>query len=200
MKRTQSKSNQWADHYTRQAQKDRFPARSVYKLQELQQKFRLLRRGDRVLDLGCAPGSWTKYAAGLVGPAGRVVGVDLTPVTIELPPQAVTFVGDAFALPQEVLSEAGSGFNAVISDMAPSTSGIKNVDAARSEALCESALETARQYLAGGGVFVCKIFQGADTNSVVQAVRSLFDKQKTFKPQSTRKASKEIFIIGLGKK
>lgn len=200
MKRTQSKNNRWADHYTRQAQKDHFPARSVYKLQELQQKFRLLKSGDRVLDLGCAPGSWTKYAAGIVGPGGRVVGVDLTPVTIDLPAHAVTIVGDAFALPPEVAAEAGPGFDAVISDMAPSTTGIKNVDATRSEALCESALETARQHLAAGGVFVCKIFQGADFGSVIQIVRSLFEKQKTFKPQSSRKASKEIFIIGLGKK
>ena len=200
MKRSQSKRNPWADHYTRQAKKDRYPARSVYKLQELQKKFRLLNRGDRVLDLGCAPGSWTQYAATVVGTAGRVVGVDLKPVTIDLPPQAVTFEGDAFDLPPSVQAEADKGFNAVISDMAPSTTGIKNVDAARSEALCESALETARRYLSPGGAFVCKIFQGADFNSVIQAVRALFDKQKTFKPQSTRKASKEIFIIGLGKK
>ncbi|MFH1980427.1 MAG: RlmE family RNA methyltransferase [Pseudomonadota bacterium] len=200
MKRTQSKSNQWADHYTRQAKKDHFPARSVYKLQELQQKFKLLKKGDRVLDLGCAPGSWTKYAAGIVGSGGRVVGVDLTAVAIDLPPQAVTMVGDAFDLPPAVLDTAGGVFTVVLSDMAPSTTGIKNVDATRSEALCESALETARQHLAPGGVFVCKIFQGADFNSVIQAVRQLFDKQKTFKPQSTRKASKEIFIIGLGKK
>ena len=200
MKRTQSKLNRWADHYTRQAKKDNFPARSVYKLQELQQKFKLLKKGDRVLDLGCAPGSWTKYAAGIVGPGGRVVGVDLTAVTIDLPPHAVTMVGDAFDLPPAVLAAAGADFTAVISDMAPSTTGIKNVDATRSEALCESALETARRHLAPGGVFVCKIFQGADFNSVIQAVRLLFDTQKSFKPQSTRKASKEIFIVGLGKK
>ncbi len=200
MKRSQSQRNPWADHYTRQAKKDRYPARSVYKLQELQKKFRLLNKGDRVLDLGCAPGSWTRYAASVVGPAGCVVGVDLTPVTIDLPPQAVTFEGDAFDLPASVLAKADKGFNAVISDMAPSTTGIKNVDATRSEALCESALETARRHLLPGGAFVCKIFQGADFNSVIQAVRVLFDKQKTFKPQSTRKASKETFIIGLGKK
>jgi 23S rRNA (uridine2552-2'-O)-methyltransferase len=200
MKRSRSKGNPWADHYTRKAKKERFPARSVYKLKELQQKFRLLKKGDRVLDLGCAPGSWTQYAAGVVGPGGRIVGVDLQPVTIDLPDHAVTVVGDAFDLPESVLEIAADGFDAVISDMAPSTTGIKNVDAARSEALCESALATANQYLATGGVFVCKIFQGADFNAVIQAVRACFNKQKTFKPQSTRKASKEIFIVGLGKK
>jgi len=200
MKRSSKKSGNWSDHYTRQAKKDKFPARSVYKLQELQKKFRLLNRGYRVLDLGCAPGSWLKYAANVVGPTGRVIGVDLNPVSIDLPDHAVALVGDVFDMDADLKAAIGSGFHAVISDMAPSTTGIKHVDTARSEALCESALAIADALLLPGGIFVCKIFQGADFNSVLKAVRPLFEKQKTFKPQSSRKASKEIFIVGLGKK
>lgn len=200
MTRSKKKRSNWSDHYTRQAKKDKFPARSVYKLQELQKKFRLLRKGSRVLDLGCAPGSWLKYAANVVGPTGSVIGVDLNPVTIDLPAHAAAFVGDAFDMDEELRAAIGTGFHAVISDMAPDTTGIKHVDTARSEALCESALAIAGELLLPGGVFVCKIFQGADFNSVIRAVRPMFDKQKTFKPQSSRKASKEIFIIGMGKK
>ena len=200
MKRSSKNRGNWADHYTRQAKKDKFPARSVYKLQELQKKFRLLNRGYRVLDLGCAPGSWLKYAANVVGPTGRVIGVDLNPVTIDLPDHAVALVGDVFDMDADLKAAIGTGFHAVISDMAPSTTGIKHVDTARSETLCESALAIADALLLPGGILVCKIFQGADFNSVLKTVRPLFEKQKTFKPQSSRKASKEIFIVGLAKK
>src|SRR5687768_5337254 len=108
------------DHYARRAKKEGRPARSVYKLEEIDGRWRLLRRGDRVLDLGCAPGSWMQYAAERVGPGGRVVGYDLAPVTIRLPPQAEAHVADVFALDPAGL---GGPFDVVVSDMAPSTMG-----------------------------------------------------------------------------
>ena len=197
MKRSKS-GNKWQDHYTRQAKKDKYPARSVYKLKEIQQKNRVIHKGDAVLDLGCAPGSWLKYAAEVVGPGGRVVGIDLKPVTIALPEQVEVLTGDIFDLLDDLKN--GPGYQVVLSDMAPATTGNKHVDAARSMGLCEAALYVAREVLKPGGRFVCKIFQGPDFKAFSEEVRKRFQKQKIFKPQSSRKASREIFIIGLGKK
>ena len=199
MKRSKS-GNKWQDHYTRQAKKDKYPARSVYKLKEIQKKNRVINKGDRVLDLGCAPGSWLKYAAELSGPTGRVVGIDLKPVTIALPEQVEIFTGDLFEMLDDLKKGAGSGYQVVLSDMAPATTGNKHVDAARSMGLCEAALYVAREVLRPGGRFVCKIFQGPDFQAFNEEVRKSFQKQKIFKPQSSRKASREIFIIGLGRK
>ena len=195
MKLKTGKPNTWQDHYSRQAKKDRYPARSVYKLEEIQQKHRLIRKGDKILDLGCSPGSWLLYAAKLTGDRGRLIGVDLKPVKIQAAPNIEIINGDVFALDAGVL---GSDFNVVMSDMAPATTGHKAVDAARSAGLCEAALAIAQRVLLPGGSFVCKIFQGPDFNQFVNSVRTGFDKQKIFKPKSSRKASKEIFIIGLG--
>lgn len=197
MKRSKS-GNKWQDHYTRQARKDKYPARSVYKLKEIQQKNRVVHKGDAVLDLGCAPGSWLKYAAELAGPTGRVVGIDLKPVTLVLPEKVEVLTGDIFEMLDDL--KAGPGYQVVLSDMAPATTGNKHVDAARSMGLCEAALYVAREVLKPGGRFVCKIFQGPDFKVFTEEVRKSFQKQKIFKPQSSRKASREIFIIGLGKK
>jgi 23S rRNA (uridine2552-2'-O)-methyltransferase len=197
MKRKSGKRNTWQDHYSRQARKDRYPARSVYKLEEIQKKHSLIKKGDKVLDLGCSPGSWLLYAAKLTGDRGRVIGIDLKPVKIQAAPNIEIITGDVFELDADVL---GSDFNVVISDMAPATTGHKAVDAARSAGLCEAALAIAQRVLLPGGAFACKIFQGPDFNQFVNSVRADFDKQKIFKPKSSRKASKEIFVIGLGYK
>ena len=197
MKRKTGKPNPWQDHYSRRAKKDRYPARSVYKLEEIQQKHRLIQKGYKILDLGCSPGSWLLYAAKLTGDRGRVIGIDLKPVKIQAAPNIEIINGDVFALDAVVL---GTDFNVVMSDMAPATTGHKGVDAARSAGLCEAALAIAQRVLLPGGSFVCKIFQGPDFNQFVNSVRAGFDKQKIFKPRSSRKASKEIFIIGLGLK
>lgn len=195
-----TRAHQWEDHYTRRARQEQFPARSVYKLQEIQAKFHILRPGQRVLDLGCAPGSWLKYAAGLVGPAGRVTGVDRQAVLIRLPAQVHTVEADIQDPdpPKQALWEGP--FDVVLSDMAPSTTGQRDVDAARSLALCEAALRTAARHLAADGHFVCKIFQGPGFDSFTGEVRSIFRQVKIYKPRSTRKASREIYIIGLGRK
>jgi 23S rRNA (uridine2552-2'-O)-methyltransferase len=197
MKRKSGKRNTWQDHYTRQAKKAKYPARSVYKLEEIQQKHHLIKKGDKILDLGCSPGSWLLYAAKITGEKGRVVGVDLKPVNIQSPSNVEIITGDVFELDTGIL---GNDFNIVMSDMAPATTGHKAVDAARSAGLCEAALAIAQSVLLPGGSFVCKIFQGPDFNQFVNSVRSSFEKQKLFKPKSSRKASKEIFAIGLGLK
>jgi len=190
------KKNIWQDHYTRQAKKEQYPARSVFKLQEIQEKLNILKPGQRVLDLGCSPGSWLLYAAKVVGEKGRVFGIDLKPVTEKLPSNAEAHVGDIFDEAAAYWARIGTGFHMVMSDMAPNTTGDTTVDAARSFRLCEAAMEVAARHLVPGGTFVCKIFQGEDFETMVAAVKHRFGKHKIFKPQSCRKASKEIYIIG----
>lgn len=200
-KKTKSRSrNKWADHYTRKARKDNYPARSVYKLKEIQKRYRLIHPGNRVLDLGCAPGSWLKYAAEITGPRGYVLGLDLKPVELALPGHAQAMVADIFDLNEEATALLGRGFHCVLSDMAPATTGHKDVDAARSFNLCESALGIAMDHLVDGGRFVCKIFQGPDTQAFIDTVKQRFTRCHIYKPQSSRKASREIFIIGKGKR
>ena len=201
MKRPGARANAWEDHFTRRARQEHFPARSVYKLKEIQARFRVLRPGGRVLDLGCAPGSWLKYAAEVVGSGGRVVGVDLQPVSIALPPRVRIIGGDVLRFGELIPGlEPETRFDAVLSDMAPATTGQRDVDHARSLELCEAALHWADRLLAPGGAFVCKIFQGEDFGEFTRSVRSLFATLQLFKPQSSRKASREIFVIGLGKR
>jgi len=199
MKRSASKRNKWEDHYSRQAKKERFPARSVYKLQEIQKKFNLIKKGYKVLDLGCSPGSWLVYAANLTANKGQVIGVDLKPVSVKIPSHVRTYVGDILSMDDALRDLIGKNFDVVLSDMAPSTTGIKSVDTARSFELCRAALSIARNLLKPGGSFVCKIFQGADFREFLDAVKTSFNKHQIFKPKSSRKASKEIYIIGLGK-
>ena len=199
-KRSGTLRKQWQDHYSRRAQKENYPARSVYKLQEMQQKYAILRKGDRVLDLGCAPGSWLLFAAKQTGPGGNVIGVDLQKIDIQLPANARAIRGDIGEFDPGWLGEIGREFDAVISDMAPATTGNKGVDAARSLELCRTALDIALQVLRPGGNFVCKIFQGADVKDFEREVRHSFDNIKNFKPRSSRKASREIFIIGFSRK
>ena len=199
MPRSHPKRNQWADHFTRQARKDRYPARSIYKLKEIQKKYRLIRPGNKVLDLGCAPGAWMLYAAELTGPQGCVMGIDRKETTIVLPPNVSVIKADIFIFGDELQCALGNNFDVILSDMAPDTTGNKSVDAARSHALCEAALAIAAERLRPGGHFVCKIFQGPGFDAFINMMKDGFKRHKLFKPQSSRKASKEIFIIGMEK-
>ncbi len=192
--------DRWSDHYTRRARKEHYPARSVYKLKELQAKYRLIRKGGRVLDLGCAPGAWLLYAAARVGERGYVAGIDRKPLHIAVPAHAKVFNGDIFAFEDRLKKDVGRGFHVVLSDLAPDTTGSRHVDAFRSQALCEAALAIAQQVLLPGGAFVCKIFQGTDFQDFRRQVAGGYQSCRLFKPRSSRKASREIYIVGLGKK
>ena len=200
------KRNLWQDHYTRKAKKDKFPARSVYKLQEIQRKYRIIRPGDKVLDLGCSPGSWLLYASDIVGKKGWVSGIDLKPVSIAVPAHVKIYTGDITDFigddspDRASAGTIGEDYRVILSDMAPTTTGNKNVDSARSYNLCRAALSIAERCLVRGGSFVCKIFQGEDFHGFTEEVRRSFETQKVFKPRSSRKASKEIYIIGMGKR
>lgn len=193
--------NTWDDdHFTRKAKNEDYPARSVYKLKEIQSKFTLIKKNDRVLDLGCFPGSWLIHAAELTGQGGRVYGIDLNLVTVKLPSHAKAFEGDILEPAASTSEIFEVKYQVVLSDMAPATTGMKDVDAARSFELSSMALNVAERVLEKGGSFVCKIFQGEDMTTFIENVRVVFEKHKLFKPDSCRKQSKEIYIIGLEKK
>ncbi len=184
------------DHYHRKAKEEGFLARSAYKLQEIQKKFRLLRNGSKVLDLGCAPGAWVQVALPLVGGNGLVVGVDYEKVLLTNP--CFRFLHtDAFRLKREDLPEAP--FDVVLSDMAPKTSGVKVRDQALSAELCLHALIVARMHLKIGGALVVKLFEGEDAERVRKEISLEFEQLKLFRPESTRQASAEIYLIATGK-
>ncbi len=192
--------NQWADHLTQRAKNENYPARSVYKLEEIQNKFQVLKKKDMVLDLGCAPGSWLLYAAKQVGNQGKVFGIDLKQIQILLPENVFAIEDNILNMDNESFFDGKKGFNAILSDMAPATTGRKDVDALRSFELCNMALKVADDFLLQNGNFVCKIFQGNDFNDFQKNVKSKFKDSKIFKPDSCRKQSKEIYIIAKGKK
>ncbi|MBV2169798.1 MAG: RlmE family RNA methyltransferase [Bdellovibrio sp.] len=190
------------DHYFRKAKQENFAARSVFKLEEIDKKYKLFKPGQTVLDLGASPGSWSQYASQKVGEKGRVLGVDLSPVTVKMQ-NAVFIQADLRDLNlEEIFKEHGfePPFDLVLSDMAPKTTGIRMTDQARSMELCELALDVARRFLKKDGHFVCKLFHSDDFTKLRDEIKKSFHKFEAVKPDSTRKISKEIFLVGLSKK
>ncbi|MDR0338656.1 MAG: RlmE family RNA methyltransferase [Desulfovibrio sp.] len=190
----------YRDHYFLKAKQEKYPARSVYKLKEIDKKFRLFKKGMRVLDLGAAPGSWSLGAAEKVMPGGFVLGADIKDTDTPFPDGVVFMREDVFARSagfESVLEEKGP-FDVVLSDMAPSTTGHKGTDQARSTVLAEEAFALARRYLTRGGHFVVKIFMGPDSKALSEAMRACFAVVRAFKPQSSRSESKETFYVALG--
>jgi 23S rRNA (uridine2552-2'-O)-methyltransferase len=185
------------DPFFRKARAEGFVARSVYKLDEIDQRVRLLHLGDRVLDLGCCPGSWLQYAVRVVGAHGTVVGIDRHPL-----PRAVAgtrvIVGDIFTATDAELLGTLRAFDVVLSDMAPDTIGVRSADQARSAALFVEALTRAERLLAPGGAFVGKLFQGPDFDPIRKRLATRFSEVKIVKPQSSRAVSFEIFLVGRG--
>ena len=169
---------EYRDHYFLKAKEEHYPARSVYKLKEIDSKFKIFRRGMRVLHLGAAPGSWSLGA----------------------PPQVTFMQEDVFNRSEDFearLREMGP-FDVVMSDMAPSTTGAVFTDQCRSLELCQEAFAVARKWLKPGGSFIVKIFMGPDVQELLQPMRKNFSTVKTFKPKSSRAESKEIFEVGMG--
>lgn len=190
----------YRDQYFLQAKKDNYPARSIYKLREIDAQLKLFKQGMRVLDLGAAPGSWSLGAAECVGVHGKVLGIDIQDTNTSFPPNVKFLQGDVFNLSPEILEAVTNlaPFDVIMSDMAPKTIGNKFTDQMRSLDLCREAVGMAQHHLALGGSFVVKIFMGPDYEIFVKELRALFDKVKTVKPKSSRSESKEIFLVGLG--
>lgn len=192
------KSNRWDDHYTARAKKEKWLARSVYKLQEIDQKFKVIHKGDRVLDLGCFPGSWCQYAISKVGKMGAVTGIDLKLTKAVSAPNFECIQADIEILePSELGARVGTA-TLVLSDMAPPTTGIRDRDAARSLTLSEKAFEIARALLENEGRFVCKIFEGGDVGAFKTQLSPYFEKIRLFRPKATRKKSREVYVVGTG--
>ncbi len=185
------------DRFHQKAKREGFLARAVYKLEEIDAKVDLFNTGDRVLDLGCAPGSWLQYARQQVGETGKLVGLDRTLITTPAG-GARLLAGDVMKVEISELLGDLPAFDVVLSDMAPDTSGIRSMDQARSEALFERALEIATAVLSPGGNFVGKLFQGSEFKKLTETVRLSFNKMKTIKPDSSRQISIEQYVVGTG--
>lgn len=186
------------DRFHQKAKQQGFLARAIYKLEEIDDKFDLFAPGQRVLDLGCAPGSWLQYARGKVGPSGQLVGLDRGFRGDVAGARIV--IGDVMTIDVAELKGDLPGFDIVLSDMAPDTSGIRSLDQARSETLFTRAFEIATDVLVPGGNFVGKLFMGPEFKALVEAVRNQFVVAKTMKPVSSRQISIEQYVIGKGRK
>jgi 23S rRNA (uridine2552-2'-O)-methyltransferase len=188
------------DHYFLKAKQENYPARSVYKLKEIHARFKIFKQGMRVLDLGAAPGSWSLAAAEYIGESGLVLGLDLKGAGTSFPPQVTFMQADVFALTPEFMQILGQRgpFHVVMSDMAPSTTGSRSTDQARSAELILAALALARAYLRPEGSFVVKFFMGPLIQTFGQALRKEFSTVKSFKPHSSRAESFENFYIAKG--
>lgn len=189
----------YKDHYFQKAKKESYAARAVYKLEQIDKKYRLIRKGDRVLDLGCHPGSWMQYASKKAGQQGNIIGVDLTPTELQMP-NVTTVTGDIFELDENSFAQGEHSFDVVLSDMAPNTTGIKTVDQLKSAALVEKALDIALRFCKRGGHFVAKIFVGPDEPKIYALMREHFAKVERYKPDASRSGSMENYLVGLGKK
>jgi 23S rRNA (uridine2552-2'-O)-methyltransferase len=185
------------DAYRRQARAEGFVSRAVYKLKAIDQKYRLFRRGQRVLDLGCTPGSWLQYIGGRVGPEGLVLGVDLEAPRVSLVHPLYFISGNVLSLDFSAIRSQSPYFDVVVSDLAPKTSGVKGVDQQRSLELALQAWETAQEFLVRGGHFLVKIFEGPDTGGLVTQLKKAFQQCHRIKPAGSRPASKEYYLLGL---
>jgi 23S rRNA (uridine2552-2'-O)-methyltransferase len=189
-----------SDPYRTKARAEGFVARAVYKLKEIDKKYRLFKGGERVLDLGCSPGSWLQYIHSRVGPGGLVVGVDLTPPAINLAPPLYFVPGAVGSLDLEAVTAISPYFDVVVSDLAPKTTGLKGVDQQRSLELAWAAWEVARQLLRAGGHFLVKVFEGPDTPVLAAALKEAFSHARVVKPAGSRPASRELYLLGLNRR
>ena len=199
-------SKQWLrrhvnDPFVQRSKREGYRSRSAYKLTEIDERDRLLKGGQVVVDLGAAPGGWSQVVANRLGGSGRLIAIDL----LEMEPIAgVTFVQADFTtkkgLAQVAAALGGRKADVVLSDMAPNMSGIPSSDQARSMGLAEAALEFAASHLAPDGAFLVKVFQGSGYDELLKAMRSTFAKVAVRKPEASRGESAEQFMLGRGLK
>ena len=187
-------NKQRRDTYVRQSKVDGYRARSAYKLIEIDEKFKIFKGGMCVIDIGAAPGSWTQYASKIVK-NGKIISIDLK--EMEKVENNIQIKGD-FTSPliqDQIKNHLNKGSDVVMSDMAVNTTGIKNIDSIQTGELCKEAMIFAKDLLSKNGYFISKIFMGGTFNEIVAEGKKYFKEVKVFKPKSSRKDSKESFII-----
>ncbi|MDP3182619.1 MAG: RlmE family RNA methyltransferase [Desulfobaccales bacterium] len=185
------------DPYRKRARAEGYVARAAYKLKEIDERYRLFKEGQRVLDLGCSPGSWLQYIASRIGPTGLLVGVDLTPPVIEMAPPLYFVPGEVESLDLETVTAISPDFDVVLSDLSPKTTGTQEVDQQRSLALALAAWEWAKKLLKPGGHFLVKVFEGPDSPVLAALLKKAFSRCRRVKPAGSRPASPEIYFLGL---
>lgn len=196
-----SNSYEKPDYWSQKAFSEGYPARSVYKLKEMNEKFGLLKKSVTVLDLGSAPGSWTTFLLRNLGNESKVVSCDLNPLSKSVRGENLTFIqGDLNDAEIRNQIKVLGPYDLVVCDAAPLTTGNRIVDTARSEQLVEMAIWYAESMLKKGGNFCVKIFQNGDQQKFLKKMRELFSSAKGFKPEASRSESFETFLVGLSRK
>lgn len=189
------------DEYVKKAHRQGYRSRAVYKLDEIQQKDRVIKPGMAIVDLGAAPGSWSQYASGLLGAKGTVVAMDILPME---PLPGVTFVQGDFReddVPDKLLQALeGQEVDLVMSDMAPNISGMDAVDQPRIMYLAELAVDFAERVVRPGGELLIKVFQGEGFDELVRSLRSHYQKVVIRKPRASRPRSREVYALARGRK
>lgn len=206
------------DRFHQRAKKEHFAARSVYKLEEIDRRLSLFDKGSRIVDLGASPGSWMQYISAAIGKKGVVAGYDIEEPEVVPGPNASHEVADVHELDaarirlqiatlvakkkgtEVVPPPAQFRIDGLVSDMAPKLTGIRDADQAKSVALARRALELSDELVKNGGFFVAKLFQGRDTDELLDEARVIYKDVKLLKPEATREGSREVFVIGRKKK
>ncbi len=185
------------DHYYKMAKDKNYLARSFFKLQEIDEKYRFLKKGMSILELGASPGSWVEYCLKKISPKGQIVALDLKPLQKTFPDNVYFLQEDVFNLNSAHFPDPKMKFDIILSDMAPNTSGNKGLNHQQSLELCREVIGLAHRFLKPDGSLVSKAFQGEDLQEfIIEDVKPVFQKYKLFKPKSSRKESVELFILG----
>lgn len=186
------------DHYFHKAKKDNFLARSVYKLEEIDERFKIINKGDQIIDLGYHPGSWIQYTAEKIGKDGMVIGADIKEINNKLLnlPNVRLFQKDVFTIENMLELGVSDQFDVVLSDMAPNTTGIQSVDQIRSLNLVEMVFSLLPRFLKPGGNLVIKVFESNDAQVFLRSQKKHFEELHNLRPKSVRSVSKEYFVIG----
>lgn len=185
------------DYYSNRAKKEKYPARSVYKLEFIDRKYKLLHSGDKVLDLGASPGSWTKYALERIGCKGKIVAVDKNKLKIGEDARLVFIETDIMEERINGILKGFYPFSVVLSDLAPSTTGIRDVDQIRSYELALQAFAIAKEVLKRRGNFVVKVFQSGGVKTILNGMKQCFKFVKAVKPPASKDESIEVFLVGM---